>query len=69
MIKNAGDGSVWAREFENGFVICNPTNSKVTVKLSRKFRLIKGTQVPEINSGQAVNEVTLQPQDGRILLK
>jgi len=69
MVKNAGDGSVWEREFEKGIVICNPTNSEVTVQLKKKYRLIDGTQAPEINSGQLVTEVTLQPQDGMILLK
>jgi len=68
-IKQVGDGSVWQREFKNGIVICNPTSSRVTTQFNKKYRLIKGTQVPEINSGALVSEITLKPQDGRILLK
>jgi len=63
------DGWTWMREFENGIVICNPTNARVVVNLGGEYRLIKGSQVPDINSGALVKKVTLQPGDGRILLR
>jgi hypothetical protein len=68
-IMQAGDGSVWKREYEKGIVICNPTNVAIEVDLGGQFRLIKGTQVPEINSGELVMKISIQPRDGRILLK
>ena len=68
-IMDAGDGSVWRREFENGTVICNPTNTEVTVDLGATYWLIGGDQVPDINTGKSVNKITLGPRDGRILLK
>ncbi len=68
-ILRAGDGWVWKREYQNGIVICNPTNQQVTISLDNTYYLIKGTQVPEINTGEAVSSITLAPRDGRILLK
>jgi hypothetical protein len=68
-ILKAGDGWVWRREFEKGVVICNPTNKKVTIALDDTYYLIEGKQVPEINTGEAVNSIVLKPRDGRILLK
>ncbi len=68
-VLQAGDGWVWQREYEGGLVICNPTNREVTINLDRTYYLIKGNQVPEVNTGEAVNQITLKPRDGRILLK
>ncbi len=68
-IQKAGDGWVWEREFQNGIVICNPTNERVYVSLNKTYYLIKGTQVPEVNSGEPVTSIVLEPRDGRILLK
>ncbi len=68
-ILRAGDGWVWEREYQKGIVICNPTNQQVTISLGNTYYLIKGMQVPEINTGEAVNSITLAPRDGRILLK
>ncbi|GAB4362914.1 MAG: hypothetical protein Kow0042_00330 [Calditrichia bacterium] len=68
-ILQAGDGWVWRRDFERGMVICNPTTAPATVDLGGEYRLIKGTQLPAVNSGAKVSHVTLQPGDGRILLK
>ncbi len=68
-VKQAGDGSVWRRDFEKGIVICNPTNVTVTVDLAGTFHLINGVQMPHINSGEQVSNIDLQPRDGRILLR
>jgi len=69
VIMEAGDGSVWRRDYDHGVAICNPTNQVVTVDLGGSYRLIKGRQVPDVNTGEVVSQVTLQPRDGRILLK
>jgi len=68
-IVQVGDGWVWQREYENGLVICNPTNQKVTVSLGKTYYLIKGNQVPNINTGEAVESISIDSRDGRILLK
>lgn len=68
-IMDAGDGSVWRREFENGTVICNPTNAEVTLDLGATYWLIEGNQVPDINTGKSLSKIILKPRDGRILLK
>ena len=68
-IMQAGDGAVWRRDYEKGIVVCNPTNVTVTVDLGDQFHLLEGKQVPEINSGELVSTISIQPRDGRILLK
>jgi len=62
-------GRVYRRDFQNGIVVCNPSDREVTVPLGGSFRLIKGVQVPDVNSGQTVASVTIGPMDGRILLR
>lgn len=63
------EGKVFRRNFTHGIVICNPSGRKVTVNLENSFQLIKGKQVPAINTGKTVTSVTIAPHDGRILLK
>ncbi len=63
------EGKVYRRDFENGIVICNPTSQEITVDLGDTFTLIKGTQVPEINTGEKVSSISITGLDGRILLK
>lgn len=67
----------WRRDFENGFVFVNPFNqpyafsaSQVAGDLHRAgIRRIRGTQAPEVNSGQAVDGgLVLAPFDAVILL-
>lgn len=70
VVMDFGDaGRVYRRDFHNGIAVCNPSDRGVTVPLGGTFRLIKGTQVPEVNNGQAVTSVTIGPMDGRILLR
>lgn len=69
IIMSAGNGSVWRREYEHGTVICNPTDVSVEVDLGGTYWLIKGKQVPEINSGRSADKIKIGPRDGRILLK
>jgi hypothetical protein len=70
VVTDFGDaGRVYRRDFGKGIVVCNPSDREVTVPLGGTFRLIKGTQAPEVNSGQTVTSVTIGPLDGRILLR
>ena len=68
IIMPVGDGYVWKRVYERGIVLCNPTNTPVTVNLDKRYHLIKGNQVPEINTGEFVDTVTIKSRDGRILV-
>lgn len=63
------DQGVWMREFEEGQVIVNATSSQQTVLLDGDFEKLHGTQDPDVNDGRIVSEVTLDPQDGLILLR
>lgn len=71
-----GGSGPWRRDFENGFVLVNPyltpytfTSDQIAGALHRtNVRRIKGTQAPDINNGQAVGALTLQPFDGIVLL-
>jgi hypothetical protein len=65
---NGQEGNVFRRNFENGVVLCNPSENEVTVTLEQPLFLIFGTQQPGINSGEQVMTVQLSPKDGRILL-
>lgn len=68
IIMTTGDGNVWKRAYEGGIIICNPTNAEVSVDLGGWYHLIYGQQVPEINTGERVRQVTIGPRDGRILI-
>lgn len=59
----------WQREFDNGFVFCNPTNKTVNIQLPRSIYNLKGLQAPNINTGLAVNSISIPPKDGIILSK
>ncbi|MCG2769120.1 MAG: carbohydrate binding domain-containing protein [Anaerolineae bacterium] len=64
-----GSRQVWRRDYQGGLVLVNATASSLTLPLGAPFRKIEGTQVPEINDGSTVTEVTLPPWDGMILLR
>ncbi len=62
--------SLWAREFDGGLVVVNPTDQEATVALpGGPWRFIKGTQDPAANPGGPASELTLAPRDARILLR
>jgi hypothetical protein len=63
------DTGVWMREFEEGQVIVNATGSTQTVQLDGDFEKLHGTQDPDVNDGRIVSEVTIDAQDGVILLR
>jgi len=61
--------SVWERDFEQGKIIVNATNSQQTVRLDGEYEKIHGSQDPSINSGSIVSTITLAAKDGIILLR
>ncbi|PJA45361.1 hypothetical protein CO174_03490 [Candidatus Uhrbacteria bacterium CG_4_9_14_3_um_filter_50_9] len=60
---------VWQRDFEEGKVIVNATSSTQTIELGGEFEKIHGTQDPSFNDGSIIYEVTLESQDGIVLLR
>jgi len=61
---------VFRREFDNGLVLVNPKgNGTRTVDVGAGWTKIEGSQDPAHNSGQRVTSVTLQEQDGIILVR
>ncbi len=64
-----GNNDVWRRDFEHGIVLVNATSQAVTVPLGGSYAKIDGKQDRAVNDGATVNQVTLPPQDGIILLK
>ncbi len=64
-----GSDHIWQRDYEGGIVLVNATTDSHTVPLGATFQKIRGTQAPVINDGSLVDEVTLPPLDGLILLR
>lgn len=67
--KTKVEAGVWRRDFEKGIVLVNSTRVARRVVLEGGFERLKGSQDPAVNSGQLTTTVTLQPNDGIILLK
>ncbi len=65
----AGNTDVWRRDFEGGVALINATHSAQTIDLGGEYRKISGQQVPSINDGSVVTQVTLPAHDGIILLR
>jgi len=61
--------SVWRRDFANGAVLINSSTQSKTVGLGGELEKVRGTQDPAVNDGSVVTSVTLQPNDGVVLLK
>jgi hypothetical protein len=67
----AGSAEHWSREFANGMVLLNmghkPWHATVQKDL---YRHLKGTQAPEVNTGETVgSDVLVPPQDAVFLIK
>lgn len=60
---------VWQRDYQNGIVLVNPTNSAKTVTFTSEYEKLHGTQDPTTNNGSIVSSVTVQPQDGLLMLR
>ncbi len=67
----AGGAERWSREFEKGLVLLNMTDNPWRVAVKKgTYRHLKGSQAPEVNNGQAVeNEVVVPAQDALFLVK
>jgi len=58
----------WRRDFQNGIVLVNPSDSSRTIELNGTYRKILGILDPKFNDGSQVTKITLPPQSGIILL-
>lgn len=67
--QNAWQHGVWRRDFQQGMVLLNSTNAVVEIPLEGFFETIEGTQDRAVNTGEIIDRVILQPQDGRLLLR
>jgi len=61
--------SLWQRDFENGIAIVNSTNKPQTINFNQDYEKVKSDQNTDINNGGKINSLTLQPEDGTILLR
>jgi hypothetical protein len=64
-----GSRQVWRRDYEGGLALANATATTQTISLGATYQKIDGTQVPEVNDGSLVGQVTLRPLDGLSLLR
>lgn len=64
-----GSRDVWRRDYFGGLALVNATLSEQTIPLGGSYRKIDGRQAPLVNDGSLVNQVTLPPHDGLILLR
>ncbi|MEK9183085.1 MAG: putative glycoside hydrolase [Patescibacteria group bacterium] len=60
---------LWRRDFKAGLVLVNSGNTDQTIDLGGEYEKLRGTQDPSVNDGLIVSTVTVQPQDGLILLR
>ena len=60
---------IYRRDFEHGIVLVNASTDQVTIPLGGTFKKINGTQDRSVNEGTTVNDVTIPPVDGIILLR
>jgi hypothetical protein len=67
----AWSSGVWARRFEGGVVLCNPTSSAQSVNPTTlgTYTRFTGTQDATTNDGTAVaGSISIPAQDGLVLL-
>jgi len=64
-----GNANVFRRDFENGIVVVNGSNSSTTVDLGGTFQRIKGTQDPGTNNGKSLKNLSLNAWDAGILIR
>lgn len=60
---------LWRRDFKAGLVLVNSGNIAETIDLGGEYEKLRGNQDPSVNDGLIVSSVTVQPQDGLILLR
>lgn len=59
---------IWARTYEEGLVICNPTDNDTVIQLSQAMYHIAGINETIINNGQMCTSVNIAARDGIVLL-
>ena len=61
---------LWRRNFEHGIVLVNSTNQKQNYFFNNEeFEKINGIQDRRVNNGVKINLITIDPNDGVVLLK
>lgn len=60
---------VYRRDFSNGIALVNTSGRRVTVRLERAYRHLLGTQDPVVNNGKSTSTITLDADDGVILVR
>jgi len=60
---------LWQRDFQNGLSIINSTNIQQKISFIQEFEKIKGMQDSITNNGAIVKTLTIEPNDGIILLR
>ncbi len=63
-----GSQEVWRRDYDHGIVLVNASGNPVNIPLEKGYFKIRGSQVPSINNGAYVTQVTLAGRDAVILL-
>ena len=63
------DNYLWRRDFENGIVLVNPTDLLQFIELGETVRRIRGQLDRDFNTGEPLDEVSLAPKSGIILLR
>lgn len=66
---SAKSNGIWARKYENGMVLVNPTSSSRSINVGTSYRRMKGSQDPYVNNGNYVSTVTLPARSGLLLLR
>jgi hypothetical protein len=67
---SAWSAGVYRREFDNGLVLVNPKgNGQKTVNIGAGWKRLSGEQDPIHNNGKVANSITLDEQDGIILVR
>lgn len=64
----AGATTIYRRDFQNGAVLVNPSNTALTLPLEREFRRIAGIADPLTNNGAVVTQVTVAAADALFLI-
>ncbi|BFM06559.1 hypothetical protein [Halioxenophilus aromaticivorans] len=64
-----GNANVFRRDFQNGIVVVNGSDTTVNVNLGGTFQKILGTQDPSFNNGQSLNTLSLTGYDAAVLIR
>jgi hypothetical protein len=64
-----GATSVWRRDFHNGIVLVNPTETPLDVTLEEPFKRLIGTHEPTLNDGRVSNVQRVEAFDALFLLR